>query len=79
MLDSNQKPTGTRYTTTVGLLIMAFIFCPAVLIASRPVGYVALLLAIACGGLCVILAWVNWKRSSRLTIPSIAIQDARAK
>ena len=79
MFDSNQKSTGTRYTTTVGLLIMAFIFCPAVLIASRPVGYVPLLLAIACGGLCVILAWVNWKKSSRLTIPSIAIQDASAK
>jgi peptidoglycan/LPS O-acetylase OafA/YrhL len=79
MLDSNPKSMGTRYTTTVGLLIMAFIICPAVLIASRPVGYIPLFLAIACGGLCVILAWVNWKRSSRLTIPSIAIQDARAK
>jgi hypothetical protein len=27
----------------------------------------------------VVLAWVNWKKSSRLTIPSIAIQDASAK
>ena len=79
MFDSNQKSTGTRYTTTVGLLIMAFIFCPAVLVASRPVGYVFLSLAIACSVLCVILAWVNWKKSSRLTIPSIAIQGASAK
>ncbi len=79
MFESNQKSTGTRYTTTAGLLIMAFIFCPAVLVASRPVGYVSLTLAIACSALCVILAWVNWKKSSRLTIPSIAIQDASAK
>ena len=79
MFESNQKSTGTRYTTTVGLLIMAFIFCPAVLVASRPVGYVSLTLALACSALCVILAWVNWKKSSRLTIPSIAIQDASAK
>jgi hypothetical protein len=58
---------------------MAFIFCPAVLVASRPVGYVSLSLAIGCSALCVILARVNWKRSSRLTIPSIAIEDASAK
>ncbi len=78
MLDS-QKSTGTGYTTTVALLIMAIIFCPAVLIASRPIGYVSLSLAIACSALCVILAWVNWKKSSRLTIPSIATQDGGAK
>ena len=79
MFDSGQKSTGTRYTTTVALLIMAFIFCPAVLIASSPVGYVPLSLVIACGALCVMLAWVNWKKSSRLTIPSITIQDTSAK
>jgi drug/metabolite transporter (DMT)-like permease len=79
MFDSDQKSTGTGYTTTVALFIMAFIFCPAVLIVSRPVGWVSLSLAIACSALCVILAWVNWNKSSRLTIPPIAIQDARAK
>jgi len=75
MFDSDQKPTGTGYTTTVALLIMAFIFIPAVLVASRPF----LSLASACSALCVILAWVNWKKSSRLTIPSIATQDGGAK
>lgn len=79
MFNSYQKSTGTAYTTTVALLIIAFIFCPAVLVASRPVGYVSLSLAIACSALCVILARVNWKRSSRLTIPSIAVQNASAK
>jgi hypothetical protein len=79
MFDSDQKSTGTGYTSTVALLIMAFIFCPAVLVALRPVGYVFLSLATACSALCVILAWVNWKKSSRLTIPSIAIQDRELK
>jgi hypothetical protein len=79
MFDSDQKSTGTGYTTTVALFIMGFIFCPAVLIVSRPVGYVSLSLAIACSALCLTLAWVNWKKSSRLTIPSIAIRGARVK
>jgi hypothetical protein len=79
MFDSDQKSTGTGYTTAVALFIIASIFCPAVLVASRPVGYVSLSLAIACGALCVTLAWVNWKKSSRLTIPSIAIQDRETK
>ena len=79
MFDSDQKSTGTRYTTTVALLVMAFIFIPAVLVASRPSGYVSLSLAIACSALCVVFAWANWKKSSQLAIPSIAIQGGRAK
>ena len=79
MFDSDQKSTGTRYTTTVALLVMAFIFIPAVLVASRPIGYISLSLAIACSALCVVFAWANWKKSSQLTIPSIAIQGGKAK
>jgi len=79
MFDSNQKSTCTGYTTTVALLIMAFIFGPAVLVASSPVGYVFLSLVIACSALCVILAGVNWKKASRLSAPSIAIQREAAK
>ena len=79
MFDSHQKSTGTQYTTTVALLIMALIFSPAVLIMSRPFGYLSLSLAISCSALCVMLAWVNWKRSSQLSIPSIAIQNTKAK
>ena len=78
MFDS-QKSMGSGYTTTVALLTVAFIFIPAVLVVSRPVGYVSLSLAIACGALCVTLAWVNRKKSSQLSIPSIAIQGAKAK
>ncbi len=78
MFDS-QKSAGTGYTTTVALLTVAFIFSPAALVVLRPVGYVSVSLAIACSALCVTLAWVNWRRSSQLTIPSIAIQGAKQK
>ncbi len=76
---ASQKSTGTGYTTTVALLTVAFIFSPAALVVLRPVGYVSVSLAIACSALCVTLAWVNWRRSSQLTIPSIAIQGAKQK
>ncbi len=79
MFDPTLKSTGRQYTTTVALLAVAFIFIPAVLVAERPFGYLFLSLALASSALCVTLAWVHWKRSSQLTIPSIAIRDAEAK
>jgi small-conductance mechanosensitive channel len=79
MFDSCQKSTGSGYTTMVALLTVAFIFIPAILLVLRPVGYVSVALAIACSLLCVTLAWVNWKKSSQLSIPSIAIQRGTAK
>jgi hypothetical protein len=79
MLDSSQKSTGTRYTMTVALLLVAFIFSPAVLIASRPFGYVSVLLALCCSALCVTLARVNWKRYSQVTIPSFEAPHAGSK
>lgn len=72
MLESYQKSTGTGYTTTVALLAVAFVFSPAVLFISRPFGYGAASLALACSVLCAGWAWVNWKKSSRLSMPSIA-------
>jgi hypothetical protein len=74
-----QKPTGTQYTMTVALLVAAFVFSPAALLVSRPNGYGFLSLALIFSSLCVILAWINWKRNSELTIPSIATQSPRAK
>ena len=79
MSNSHQKSTGTGYTAIVGFLIMGLVFIPAVLIMSRPSGYVAWALAIACSAVCVTLAWVNWKTSSQLSIPSIEIPVGRAK
>jgi hypothetical protein len=37
------------------------------------------LLAIACSALSVTLAWVNWKKFSRLSIPSIESKGEKAK
>lgn len=79
MFDTQQKATGTGYTTTVAFLVVAFIFIPAALMFSGHFGYVSISLAVACSALCVALAWVTWRKSSQRSIPSIAIQQARAK
>ena len=79
MVDTQQKSTGTGYSTTVAFLVVAFIFIPAALMFSGPFGYVSVSLAIACSTLCVALAWLTWKKSSQRSIPSIATQEARAK
>lgn len=79
MFDSNQKSSGTAYTSTVALLAIAFIVVPGFLLLSRSLGYASLLLAISASALCVVLASVTWKKSSQLSIPSIVIQEADKK
>ena len=79
MFDSHQKSTGTQYTATVALLIVACIFSPAVLIVSHPFGYVSVSLALSCSALCVAFAWINWKKYSQLTIPSLETPHRRLK
>jgi small-conductance mechanosensitive channel len=79
MYDSHQKSTGTQYTTTVAFLAAVFIFIPAMLIVSRPLGYLSVSLALACSALCASLAWVNWTKYSQLTIPSLETQRLRSK
>jgi len=79
MFNPCQKSTGTSYTTTVALLIVAVVFSPAVLVASRPIGHVALSLAVACSSLCVALAWVSWRKSSQLSIPSFGDPQSKGE
>jgi hypothetical protein len=79
MFDSQQKSTGTQYTVTVAYLLVALVFSPAVLLLTRPLGYVSVSLAIVCSVLSLVLARMNWKNSSRLTIPSIATETGRSK
>lgn len=79
MFRSQQKSTGTEYTGTVALLAVAFVFSPAVLILSSAPGYYASLSALVCSGLCTGLAWLQWKKFSNLTIPSIETMNARTK
>jgi hypothetical protein len=63
MFEAQQKSSGTP--KTVALLAVAFIFIPGLLLMSRPFGYVSLGLAIACSALCMVMARVNWKKSSQ--------------
>jgi hypothetical protein len=71
MSDSQGKYAGTRYTIGVAMLVVACVFSPAVLLLSRPSGYVAPALALACSVFCVAFAFINWKKHSDLTVPSI--------
>jgi len=79
MLTAQQKPTGAGYTTTVAYFVVALLFVPAILFVSRPLGYVAISLAMVCAVLSVGLAWVNWKRSSRVPIALIAPRKGASK
>ena len=79
MSKSAEMRTGTGYTMTVALLVMAFFFCPAIWMASRPVSGIFLSVTIVCGVLFATLAWITWKKSSRLTVPSITTHEKIAK
>ncbi len=79
MFDTTQKSTGTGYTTTAAFLVVAFVFIPAALLFSRPLGYLSITLAIACSLLCITFAWFNWRRYSQLSMPSIATKGAAQK
>jgi hypothetical protein len=76
---TSQASTGSGYTRTVAYVGVAFIFSPAVLVVSRPVGFIAISLAIACSALCVTLAWLNWRKFSRLSIASAESHRVAAK
>jgi hypothetical protein len=79
MFETSQKFTGTQYTATVALVAAAVIASPAVLLMSSPLGPVSYSIAVGCSGVCLVLAWFNWKRNSRLTMPSIEAPSLRGK
>ena len=79
MFDTQQKSTGTGYTTTVAFLVVAFIFIPAALLFSGQFDYVSVSLALACSALCLAMAWVTWRKLSQLSVPSIATQEGVTK
>ena len=76
---AHEKHTGTSYTATAALLILAFIFIPAALIVSRPFGDVALAAAIASSVFCIWLARINWMKFSQLSVSSIAVRGTSTK
>ena len=71
MFTPHLKSTGRNYVTATALVVFALVFTPAVVIISGPPGYLSLALALASGATCIGLAWVKWKRSSHLFVPSI--------
>jgi hypothetical protein len=77
MFYSHEKSTGTRYTLTIALLVLGLFVSPVLLAVSRPVGYGFFALAAISSALCLGLAWVNWKRYSQLSIPTILAPPAR--
>lgn len=79
MFQASEKSTGMGYATPVAFLLLAFVFSPVVSIISRPLGLVSVSMAIVCSALCITMAWVNWKRSSQIFIPSIAVLDGETK
>jgi len=76
LFDSQLESAGRQYTRTFALLAVAFLFSPAVLAASRPLGYVSVSLAVVCSAMCVTLALFNWKKFS---VPALAIPGAELK
>jgi hypothetical protein len=79
MFDPHQKLTGTQYTTTAALAIAAGVFSPAVLVLSRPFGQASISLAVAFSSMCLALAWLSWRKRSRLTIPSIETPSSKLR
>ena len=79
MLDTQLRPTGRDYTSTIWLLALAFVFSPTVLIAAGPLGFLSISIAAACSTACAALAWIRWRRSSELSIPSIAYRSTTSK
>lgn len=74
MSDAHVKSTGRDYSLTAAWLAIAAIFIPIMLLAFRP-GALISSLAFLCAAVGVTMAWVTWKRSSKLTIPTFAVQS----
>jgi O-antigen/teichoic acid export membrane protein len=77
MLTSHQKSTGTQNTVVVASLVCAFVFSPAVIAMSGPLGYGSASIALALCTVGLAVAWLSWKRYSQLTIPSIEAAAVR--
>ena len=79
MFEASKKPTGTVYTPTIAFLVLAFIFSPAILVVTRPFGYISVMLAIACSVACLALAWLSWKKFAEVPASSVSIPKTVAK
>lgn len=53
------------------LLVIALVFCPALLIFIRPLGSFAVAMLVSTGIACLVVSWLTWRKYSRLTLPSL--------
>jgi hypothetical protein len=74
MTNSRQKYADTQHASTIGLLSLALVFSPTVLVLSRPFGGASASLAAAFSALCIALAWFAWARDSRRPRLSVVTQ-----
>lgn len=58
---------------------MALFVSPALLLLSRPLGFLSVSIALVFTVACCALARTRWAGHSELTIPSIVTQPARVK
>ncbi|MBI4894100.1 MAG: hypothetical protein HY821_26010 [Acidobacteria bacterium] len=65
------KATGRSYTATIALASVAVVFIPACILLSAPVTPATARVAVAASAGFLTMAWGNWRRNSRLTIPTI--------
>ncbi len=78
MLESNQMRTGCQYTTTAALLIVSFVFVPALLFMSRPFGLASAWLALVCSVFCITVAGGIGTRCSQWPVPTMVTASQRA-
>lgn len=79
MFDSHQKSTGRDYSLTAALLAFGIMLVPALLLANHSVSRMALILSSIGSLVCLCVAWLNWRRNSKLTIPTIEDERTIAK
>lgn len=79
MFDPQLKSTGRDYSLTIALAAGGILIIPAILMASRSSGSIALSVAALGSSVCLVLAWINWKLHSELTIPTMESAPRRKK
>lgn len=78
MFNRQLKSTGRDYSMTIALLAAA-VFAPAALAVFRAPSIPQIAIAGVCSSVCVLLAWLNWRTHSQLTIPTLEDEQPPAK
>ena len=74
MINTRQKYEHAQPASAIGLLVLALVFSPAVLVLSRPFGSASVSLAAVFSALCIVLSWFAWARDSHRPRVSVVTQ-----